>query len=654
MKQILLFLFISSTLFSSSYEGCSHTKQDALFSLSGNIRTSIVDNFEQTTTSDSKSANVEEKIESYMQSSTNLSLVNIKYKKKGESEICAYIEKQDQTQNSKKLLEKALLYEEKNLPKDIDKKIKLLSVWLDDIEQLGYLLSAFVDDSKEGQEKLNKKEKVFNDLYTDSIAKSDSLVFKSCEQTEEKAKISLNKQMFKNSTKEEKKGFFDSITSLFETDKELMLDLFDEQIFYVKKEKTVCAVIKKESLLRVANSMYSEVKRFNEKSLSQKPKEKYKEITNYYEHLNVTKSLLSLFPETFNKKHFKKINSVRLLITKIQKTTYPQFVLFNIKGANNITITLDGKKVKNNEEFYVKKGEHTYTIKAKNRCSFKASFENNLFDDKTVSEDFSEMNFPTVIFLTDKTPNIVVDGKVVQVNVSTQIKKCDGEVHYIAKFVGQSKTDTLALLPNTTQAIELNFLSKEELTVFNDAKTKKFKTTSEAKFSESLTPVSSENLVFTLNSSPEHGKLTLNEKGSFRYQSEKDFVGYDSFEYVVKSQGKISSPKVVSIAIMASKILKTPKKTLPKKRVEEKLIVVDDANSTTEKIVQKIQEIKEEAKQVKDELIEKTKEELKAVEKRYERFKDYVNSQDQNIEKLKKLQEKYPQMFKKLLEEKLK
>ncbi len=621
MKLPLSLLALASSLYGYTYTGCAENKQDALFELSGNIKSSIENNFEQTIQTNNNEDDVQTKISSYLSASTNLSLVNIEYKRENPNVVCASVKKEDQTQNTKKMLETALLYKQENLPNNIDKKAQKLSVWLKDIEQLGYLLPVFLDDTQDAQKILNKKEKLFSDLYSQALAHSESLVWRSCDKSKEKAKTALNTKLFKDKTKEEKEGFFASIASVFTSDETTMIDLFNEQVSYVKKEGQECAVIKKEELLNIAQSMNADVKRFNKNLLDKNPKKRYTQIHNYFEHLSVTKALIELYPETFKNTDFSRISKIKDMLSEILKTTYPQNVIFHVKGEQGITIKLDDKIVQNNQNLYIPHGEHSYSITTKDKCPINGTFSLDLEDEEKINEDFSSNNYPTVLFITDKTPSIAVNGQIIKPNTITPIKECDADVRYVVKFAGQNKDGELSLSPGKAYQIELDFLTKKELKVFNDAKTKYFTTTSGAKFSESLTLVSGENLEFILEEEVANGELKLHEKGSFRYKSNDGFVGTDSFEYVIKANGKTSAPKVVNITVNASTtVVKIAK-------------VVADVNET-------LKDVKNTAKKSIDE-----------AEEKYQRFKIYVTSQELDVEKMKKLKETYPKMFSRLVQE---
>lgn len=155
------------SIIGKTYEGCASTKQEALYTLSGNIQ-SRVSTYIQQTVVVSGDDNVKSKVSEYTSSATNLSLVNIEYKKKNK-EVCALVHKDDQLKNTHKLLTQTLLYDENNLPSDTDAKIKKLSTWLDNIKQLSFLIPSFLNE-----EDTDKKEE---------------------------ARIALNKELFSNGKK---------------------------------------------------------------------------------------------------------------------------------------------------------------------------------------------------------------------------------------------------------------------------------------------------------------------------------------------------------------------------------------------------------------------------------------------------------------------
>ncbi len=605
------------SIIGKTYEGCASTKQEALYTLSGNIQ-SRVSTYIQQTVVVSGDDNVKSKISDYTSSATNLSLVNIEYKNK-KKEICAVVHKADQISNTHKLLKQALHYDEKNLPKDIDAKIEKLSLWLENIKQLSFLIPSFLseEDTTTKEKILNKKEKIFTDIYTKSIAYSDSLFFKSCKSTKEKAQIALNKKLFSNGKKDEKKGFLDTITSVFSSDdSRKMLDIFDTQIIEVKKDKDICLMIKKAELLKITQKMYADVMRVSAASLSKNPVQRYKNIQdNLYEQLSVLRALMKLYPKYYSSSSFEQVNAKRKLLTEIQEKTFPQYVQFTISGAENISISVDNHPIKNNEKHYIKKGEHTYKIEAKGKCPIIESFENDLFEDKVVSEDLTDREYPTVIFQTDKEPSIVLNGEAIQANMTQSIKQCKGEARYLVKYANQNVSGEVDTTPGAKNTVVLNFLTSDELTVFSDAKTKHFTTTSQERFTESLTAVNSDNLVFRIKREPEHGEATLYKSGSFEYVSKKGFVGVDTFSYVIETPQKTSAPKLVSIKVGASL---QSQATITKPSIEKQAIVPS---------VQKKPTVS------------------------YEAFKAYVESKELTVELMKKLKKKFPEHFERLRKE---
>lgn len=640
---------MATSIFGETHKGCAPTKQEALYTLSGNIQSRISTYIEKTVVV-SGDDNVKSKVSDYTSSATNLSLVNIEYTKEGEN-ICAVVHKDDQVSNTNKLLKQALLYDVKNLPTDTDAKIEKLSTWISNIKQLSFLIPAFLNEKNTDKEQaiLNKKEKIFTDLYTDTIAYSDSLFFKSCKSTAEKAKIALNKELFLNGQKDEKKGFLDSITSIFSSDDSTkMLDIFDAQIVEVKKDGDVCLMIKKEELLQITQKMYADAMRISEKSLSKDPVKRYKNIQdNLYEQLDVTKALIKLFPDVYKSNNFNQLNEKRKLLVDIQAKTYPQYVEFHVNGAENIVIMLDNKKVENNKKYFIKDGDHSYKITAKGKCPLSDTFDVDLFENETVSQDLEGQTYPTVIFLTDKEPNIVINGQIIKANMAETIKQCKGEARYVVKYAGQNISGEVDTSPGEKNTVTLDFMTSQELAVFNDAKTKKFTTTSEARFSESLTAIASDNFEFSVTRKPMHGSVTLHERGSFQYVSEKDFVGIDSFEYEIQTPQKTSAPKLVTITVGKSLIPKKVKKII-KEAVAPVVAKVLDKNVTAEKTVEK----KEKSVEKRSDTEVNLDEIGTVAEEKYQKWKKVVMSQDiGNVNFLKMLQKKYPAEFERLRKE---
>lgn len=646
MKYLLYAVALLPLVSLNAYEACAKTKQEALENLSGSIITKVETDTVITANSSSNGddESIEERINSISKSSTKLSLVKISFEKR-DGLICASIDSKDQIQNTHDLIKSALNLNEKNLPENIDKKIEKLSEWLAKIKEVGYLRAVFYkpkdgDLSKvEVQKQLEKKEKTFQDIYDKSIAKANSLIFIACGSSKEDAFKELNDELFADKTKKkDDEGFFGKTGSFFGSlfsskDESLILDMFKKQIIYKKQDNKECAIIKKDVLLRTAESLLTNVKNFDIKSLSKLPKKRYDEIINRQEHLNVTKALLEVFPNKFNKNDFAQITSQKQKLANILKETDPQYVMFTISGATNIKVILDDKPVKINEKIYLKTGEHTYTITADGKCPITESFETELKNDNEINKNLTEFDYPTVLFVTDKTPNISILGKIVKPNVPETLKECKGSVRYLANFSGQTKSGEIEVSPNLKETVELKFLTKKELEIFNNASTKKFTTTSKEKISQSLTPLSSASLKFSLEDKPEHGELELHEAGSFTYVSEEGFVGRDSFSYIVEANGEESAPKIVNILVNES--------NAPVAKVKE---LIKDVNETIN--VVKDVTTKEEEEQPKEEELS---------EERIMKFQIYLEklAEEGDIEKMKKIQAKYPKEFEAVLKRKL-
>lgn len=556
---------------SKVWKACGADKNDALLSLSSTILANIQNNFSQkTTSSHNKSGeNIDKKIDSILNISSDMILVNQNFYKDA-NQTCVSVDKKDQVENTQLLLKNVMLLKEENLPQDPNQKILKVQAWLLQIKQVNNLILAFFKPSAGAVEayknvetilaNLNEKEKRFTDIYTNEMLKANALVFKSCGDTKEDAYETLNKQLFQSKTKQkDDEGILDKASSFFSNlnpfskDEDEMLDLFSKQVTYAQDANKQCALIKKAPLLDVATKLNQNVSRFTLDSLSQNPKERYTQIKDYQEHLNVTKALIELFSQKFSKSDFNTITKTKKALVSELLVTYPQAVIFKISGkAEDVKIKVNDSFVQKNINNYLKDGTYTYEITAKDKCPIKGSFDLELLKDKSIDEDFTSMNYPLVNFYTKVGTRIIIDGKTIKPNVEKTLNKCVGEVRYIADFDNQTKEGTIDLFANMTKTIELKFLTSNELSIFNDAKTKTFKTTTKTAFSESLTPMTSKNLEFIVEDGCNNGKLELHERGSFTYTSEENFVGVDSFKYIIKANGEDSAPKVVNITVNVS------------------------------------------------------------------------------------------------------
>lgn len=643
MKKLLITLFLLTTTSLLGFQACGTTKDEALYELSTNIKADISNEItqEQSVVKTNANEDIENRIDTILKISSNLSLSNIETFKK-DNLICVSINPKEQIENTEILLTKALSYKEEAIPKEINEQVKTLKLWIEQIQQANNLVVAFLKPSygaKQTQaqiaqiiEKLHNQEKNFSDLYSDAILQAEALIFKSCESTKEKAYKELNQQLFKSKTKQkDSEGFFTKLFStvtfdIWSNEDVLILDLFAKQVNYKRLKDKECAYIKKEELYSVAESLNQDVRRYSTSSLSQEPKERYFQIKDYQEHLNVTKALLELFANKFNANDFSKITALQKELADILQSTNPQYVLFNIVGdAKEVKIMLADKLIEQNKKYYLDEGSYIYTISAKDKCPIKGEFTIKLLDEIKIDGDFNSMNLPIINFYTNDGARIIVDGKNITPNVETTLSRCEGEIRYIASFAGQENADTLKLSPNYSKTIEVPFLTSQELSILSDAKTKNFTTSSGLSFSESLTPLSNKKIKFSLKKDSTNGELDLHESGSFTYTAKKDFVGMDSFLYTVKINKETSAPKVVNITVNISNTPVAPK-------VEEK---------PEEKPQEKIEDKKVYNKTTSQE-----------DEDKYQRFKSLVESQEQNVEKLQKLQKTYPDMFERLLKEK--
>ncbi len=628
MKIFIVSLIASSLLFSQVYEGCGDSKAEALEALTSTIFTKVENSFTQKTKllQQNSQENVEQEITSYLSTNSSMNLQNIHYTKQS-NQICASIDSKEQAKLLEALLTKALSYDEKNLPSQIDQKIIKVESWLKDIHSLIELIPIFLPSKSDKIALLEQKEKRFLDIYSSAIIQSKSLIFKACGDDKEEALEKLSQEIFHK--KREQKGFFDSLTSLFSSKEsdtfQKALELFNSKIIYSNEKNKTCAVIKKEIILNVAKQLYHDLEMFNEQSLAKDPKKRYDEISKLLTKIQTTQLLMKPFPKEFTKQDFSYLSSLYEKLQTIQKSTHPQSLYFKILNSQNSVVKLDGKIVQANKKLYIPTGEYSYEIKAKNRCSIKGTIELNKFDDEEIEVDFDEYKYPTLLFITDQNPSIAVNGISIKPNVQTSIPQCEGEVIAIAKYANQSIKEKIELEPNKNFQFELNFLTPDELKVFNNVQTKKFTTNVNEKISESLTNIASEHLHFSIEDDCEHGKIELDPRGSFIYTPKKDFVGKDSFSYVIKAEnGKVSPKKIVIIYVKGKEL--TP--------------VVPIDQNISKKVEKKIEETKKE--------IQKT-----FNEEKYQKFKAYILSLDPKKDalKIKKLAKKYPQYFQKFLED---
>ena len=632
MKKTLCFalLFASSTLF--GYEACAPSQNEALQKLSSMILSNVENSFTQQTSlnRDATEENVDQKIDSILKVSSKLALVKQDIQTKN-GLVCIKIDPKEQVEHTEQMLSKVLTFSESNLPKDLNEKLTKTQEYLQDIKQTSNLVTAFLKPSylevpsKYDIEKLTRKlqsqEKIFQDIHDDTLLQANALIFKSCAQTKEQAYAELNEKLFKSKTKQkDDEGFFDKTASFFSSlnpfakEQNKMLDLFAKEIRYMQSDKEECALIEKEKLYNVATLLNEELQRFHTNTLSKNPKERYNQIQDLEEHLNVTKALLEVFPKRFHTRDFSKITTLKKELAKILETTHPQSVTFQIAGdAQNVKIMLQDTFVAANTPHFLKEGSYTYTITAEEKCPIKGVFDLAILKDISIDKDFSSMNLPVINFYTKEQTRIIVDGKTVQANVETSLHKCQGEVRYVASYANQEKSGTISLEPNFSETIELRFFTPQELALFNDAKTKQFTTRLDLAFSDSLSSISHQNIKFNLEDDVKNGALNLHERGSFTYKAKEGFAGVDSFVYTIEIYGEKSPPKIANITVIASQ-------------------------AQAPKVAQPTQE-------------KKTQE---PSEDRYQKFKAFVekNVMEGNIEKVKKLQENYPDMFKRILQEK--
>jgi Tfp pilus assembly protein PilZ len=373
---------------------------------------------------------------------------------------------------------------------------------------------------------------------------------------------------------------------------------------------------------------------YNDNLLSKDPIKRYNEINKILEKIEIAKILMQPFPKTFTKADFDKLSNLKKHLQDLLSKTYPQYVKFSIINGENIKITLNNKQIKLNEKYFLPEGEYNYIVHAKGKCPIKGSITLEKFKNEEIDIDLESQNLPKIIFLTDKEPQVILDGNVVKLNVPNTLSKCEGKVIYIAKYANQTKKGDITLEANLNKTIELDFLTAQELDIFNDVKTKVFRIKSGEKISDTLTPKVSPNLKFEIESKPQHGSLELDQRGTFVYTADKEYIGNDIFEYIVVHNDQESPKKVVKIII-------EPTITQKAKKVTKD--INNTINETAKQAEEKIEEVKKEAKEVSKSFNEE----------KYKKFKAYIMTLNpiEDKEKIKKLAKKYPEYFNRFLED---
>ena len=576
-------LLLSLQLQAKSYKVCANSYANAKLELAAMINATV--NNVQSSHVKSERQKGEESVTSTVEQinsiESHLDLVDMELYKKG-GQKCVKIEKEAQVKHTKVLLTKTKTFIVKNLPNSGEKKVQVLHEWLEVIVTTQQMLNVFgegitIDEKLE----LTNKYKKLSDLLTKTELNIASLVFKGCGSDKKAAQKALDQTIFTHNRQEKKKGFFSSMTSWVSSDDTpLKVTLFEPYITYKKAGRQECAYIVKSKLLALSQAMYSKSDGFKITLLSKTPKKRVETVDNWLQHLDVTYDLMKVYPEVFKPSQLQKIEALKVALMKERKSIIPQSIIFHVTGAEKSVIILNGEQVKVNRPVYLPKGSYAYSVKSDGFCVKKDDVSLDAFEDKVIEIDFSGYAYPTVLFVSDVNFDAMVDGIRITPNIRQSIKKCSQEVPYLVKFNGQSYQGTLDLDPGDTITKNFAFLNAQELAIISDAKTKKFKVSSDEKISERLSSYDSEKLTFSVVNQPTSGNLELDKSGHFIYTPDKKFSGKVSFDYIVDSENKKSSPKVAVIEVVGTKVVKAAavpvvvkevKKEIPKVEKEKKV-----------------------------------------------------------------------------------
>lgn len=529
-----------------------------------------------------------------------------------DTQKCAKVDSDTQVAHTKALIETTKTYTAANLPKENEKKAATLDKWLNNILSAQHMMNVFGKDiSIEDELELATRYKTLSDLHTETLLHMDALVYKGCDKNRSKALHALDQEIFTLSKRKEE-GFFDSLTSLFENDDmKLKVMLFSPYIKYRENNKEQCAYIIKSQLLTVANKMRHKLVGFQTTLLPKAPKKSKEKLENWLSHVDVTYTLMEVFKNDFNPSQLQQVQTLKANLNKALKDLKPQYIMFQAAGATDVKVKLNGKNVALNEKMYLPEGVYSYIASASGFCEIKASITLDKLEDEIVEIDFFRQNYPTVLFVSDIDFIAMVDGISVKPNTRTEIKRCNQEVPYLVKSSSQSYQDSIFLRPGAAITKEFDFLNKQELEIFSDAKTKRFTVKNDEKISDSLTSYASKKLIFRIRNKPESGSLMLEKSGHFVYSPEQGFVGKVNFDYIIEN-GNEKSPTKVAIIDVSGNPLQKP--------------VPATTNAITEKVAQT---------EANSENVDQEK---------FEAFL-FDRLQAKDVETLKKAKQQFPQSF---------
>lgn len=557
-KAFFVMTLASSVLFAKQYTGCADTKQNAVANLSKNILLTVNTNTDISKIATNSSYNKTIVIKNNQ--SSNIQLTNINFKEDGDK-FCAYVDAKEQHAYLTKIKKEILLYDIKDLPKQIDLKIDMINLRLPKISQLLSLYTIF-DVNLDEKEilKLNQLNKKLSDERTKLLLLQDEKIWKGCGKDKLESMVALDKIIFNTKIqKAQEKSFWDNFVSSFSSldENDLSVNILKNFIYQDVKDKQVCSYIEKDKILYETKSMYSKIDGFNKKNLPANPKEKIKVIDVWLNELNIINLLVSLFPQEFNIDHTSKIANTKKELNELRKSINPQFVKFiSIDSGDDVKILLDKKyKVVPNEESYIKSGKHIFTATTKDKCPINDTFDIKYNEDKNIELSFEDSLYPTVLFNSNKfDAKLSIDGNIYNVAKKYSIPVCDASVPYIITYGEQSYHGTLELKKNQNIVKQFDFLSALEIETFNDSQAKQFSVDMNKAYQGNLSneKLMSSLLKFSVTTSPSNGSIDLDERGAFIYTPNKNYKGDDSFKYKINTASDESAEKLVQITVVGT------------------------------------------------------------------------------------------------------
>ncbi len=576
--QIIIFLLsitiinlnaINLQMLNKEYQGCGDTKRIARENLSNNILVNIHSNI--TTTKRIAHNNYDKTVISNSNQSSNLELSDVKIVKNKDNKYCAYIKYNVQLKHTKKLETEILNFNMDLLPKNKEEQLNIVNYYLNVITKYRNLNKVFDTKNKNIQkQKIMKIYKQLIDIKSKLLKELKNKVWKVCANTNNKSLTKLNNIIFmKKDTKNEEKGFLGFFTS---NEKEKSLDelplyILENFIHSSQKDANYCNYIEKNELLQKLNDMYNKLKSYNSNNLPINPKDQIKVIDDWLNNITNLKKLIHLYADNFKASNKIYIQSIENNLKLLLKDINPQYVIFKYRDKN-ITILIDNKTMLHvDQKLYIKIGEHEYIVKKSGKCPLVGRFTINKNDDKEIDISFENSNYPTIIFDSNKkNAQLSINGKKYKVGLKYTIPICNKSVHYQISYENQISRGDINFKTNKNIRKEFDFLTKEEIKIFNSVKPIKVKINKNEQISIKLsnTDIRNSLLKFKIEDNPLNGKIDLDDRGIVVYTPNKNFRGSDKFSYTVKTSEDKSPKKIVEISVVG-------KNNLPKIEVMNKI-----------------------------------------------------------------------------------